>query len=65
MSIVEELEKILEDIRAESAAAYDKGQNGSCDDTLRSIGKIQAFTFAADKVATLRRKLSAPTTGAE
>jgi hypothetical protein len=65
LNVVDELEKILEDIRAESEAAYDHGQKGSCDDTLRSIGKIQAFTFAADKVATLRRKLSAPTTGAE
>jgi hypothetical protein len=65
VSIVEELDKILEDIRAESEAAYDKGQTGTCDDTLRSIGKIQAFTFAADKVATLRRKLYASKTGAE
>jgi hypothetical protein len=65
VSVVDELEKILEDIRAESEAAYDDGQKGSCDDTLRSIGKIQAFTFAADKVAKLRTKLSAPTTGAE
>jgi hypothetical protein len=65
VSIVEELDKILEDIRAESEAAYDHGQKGGCDDTLRSIGKIHAFTFAADKVAKLRTKLSAPTTGAE
>lgn len=65
MNIVEELDKILADIRDESAAAYDKGQTGTCDDTLRSIGKTQAFTFAADKVAKLRTKLSAPTTGAE
>ena len=65
MSIVEELDKILDDILKESDAAYDKGQKGSCDDTLRSIGKIQALTFAGDKVAALRRKLSAPKTGAE
>lgn len=65
MSVVEQLDKILEDIRAESEAAYDHGQKGSCDDTLRSIGKTQAFTFAADKISKLRTKISAPTTGAE
>ena len=65
MNVVDELDKILEEIRAESAAAYDKGQTGTCDDIIRSIGKIQAFTFAAEKVAALRSKLSAPTTGAE
>jgi hypothetical protein len=65
VNVVDELDKILEDIRAESAAAYDKGQTGTCDDTLRSIGKIQAFTFAADKVAKLRTKIYASKTGAE
>jgi hypothetical protein len=65
VNVVEELDKILEQLRGESAATYDIGVHGPEKQTTISIGRLRGLTFAIERISTLRRKLSAPTTGAE
>jgi hypothetical protein len=65
VSIIEELDKIVEQLRDESAATYDIGQSGNERQTTIAIGRLRGLTFAIERISTLRRKLFAPTTGAE
>ncbi len=65
MNIVDELDKIRAAILDETAATYDLGRNGTENQTVSAIGKMQGLDFALTKISALRNKLSAPTTGAE